>query len=191
MGGKAGRSGRKPGWGLTAVEHAARGTYRRSVHGPLPPGVVPVPRRPVGAPRAAGSPAPLAAVVTKPDAVSAALVEADCPDVLSGDGQALWKLLIRQRPTEKVLGPFVAMYVEAMLAWKEATREIQAKGYYGKLGNKVMANPYLRARREAEATMFRVAQLLGWQAPAAPTNGTHAEPPKSRLELFLASRGRR
>lgn len=188
MAGKPGRSGRKPGSGMSAVEHAARGTYKRSVHGPLPPGVIPAPRRPVLVPRTP----PLPAIVTSTGPPASALEPADCPEVLSAEGKTLWNLLIAQRPTEKVLGPFVAMYVEAMLAWRRATREITSKGDYGTLGKKLIANPYLRSRREAELTMFKVAQLLGWQGPVpAATPPAPAETPRTRLELFLEARRRR
>lgn len=190
MAGKAGRSGRKRGTGLTAVEHAARGTYRASVHGSLPAGVVPVPRsRPVLVPTMPRGVALVTPVAPAP-APATALTPDDCPDVLTDAGRALWRLLVTQRPTEKVLAPFVSMYVEAMLAWQRATLEVHSKGDYGKLGTKPMKNPYLSLRREAESTLFRVAQLLGWQAsvPSAPL--TPVEMPKSRLELFLSARSR-
>lgn len=119
-----------------------------------------------------------------------ALTEADCPDVLNEEGRALWRLLVVQRPTEKVLAPHVAMYIEAYLAWQRATREVHAKGDYGKLGTKPVPNPYLRLRREAEATITRITQILGWQAPVPVPAAAPVEAPKSRLELFLSARSR-
>jgi hypothetical protein len=78
-----------------------------------------------------------------------------------------------------------------MLAWQRATREVIARGDYGRVGAKLTPNPYLRLRREAEATLFRVAQLLGWQAPLVQASPTpEVSPPRSRLELFLSSRSR-
>lgn len=105
--------------------------------------------------------------------------------MLTEEGRALWTLLVTQRPTDKLFGAFVAIYVEALLAWKRATVEITAKGDFGKVGQKPAPNPFLKLRRDAEATMFRVAEFIGWQAqPLLPA----AEAPKSRLELFLAAR---
>jgi hypothetical protein len=104
------------------------------------------------------------------------------------EGQALWAILVTQRPADRLLGAFVAIYVEAMLAWQRATGEVQKRPDFGRIAGKPAPNPHLKLRREAEATMFRVAQLLGWgavtQQAAAPF-----EVPKSRLELFLSSRG--
>lgn len=176
---------------MSAAEHAARGTYRPSVHGPLPPGVTALPRRPVLA--TSHLPEPRGPVLTSSlpaPLPTSALTEADCPDVLNDEGKALWRILVAQRPTEKVLAPFVSMYIEAMLAWQRATKEVHAKGDYGKLGTKPMQNPYLKLRREAEFTLFRVAQLLGWQAPVPTITMTPTEVPKSRLELFLSARSR-
>jgi hypothetical protein len=175
---------------MSAVEHAARGSYKPSVHGPLPPGVTPLPRRPVGLSTSPEARGPVLVPPVETPTPRTALTEADCPDVLNDEGRALWRILVAQRPTEKVLAPFVSMYVEAMLAWQRATKEVHAKGDYGKLGAKPMQNPYLRLRREAEATLFRVAQLLGWQAPVPIVNVTPVEAPKSRLELFLSARSR-
>ena len=174
---------------MSAIEHAARGTYKASVHGPLPPGVTPAPRRPVLVPTMPHGLALVPPSAPAP-APASALTEADCPDVLNDEGKALWRLLVAQRPTEKVLAPFVSMYIEAMLAWQRATKEVHAKGDYGKLGTKPVPNPYLRLRREAEATLFRVAQLLGWQAPLITLPSAPVEAPKSRLDLFLAQRSR-
>ena len=187
MAGKAGRSGRKVGSGMSAVEHAARGSYKRTVHGPLPPGVVPAPRRPHLAPalpRAVVLPA-----LAPPATHDTALTAADCPDVLTPEGQVLWKSLVAQRLTEKILAPLVTVYVEAYLNWLMCTREIQKRGYYGTVGSKVVANPYLKHRREVEATMRTIVPQLGWDRPvpvAAPP--ASAANPKSRLDLFLAAR---
>lgn len=174
---------------MSAVEHAARGTYKRSVHGPLPPGVVPVPRRRVvmsAVPKGPALPA-----LAAPAPPSTALTAADCPDVLDAEGQALWKSLVAQRPTEKLLAPLVTIYVEAYLNWLMCTREIQKRGYYGTVGSKVVANPYLKHRREVENTMIRLSQQLGWDGPVAPAPSQVApvESPRTRLDLFLASRG--
>lgn len=190
MAGKAGRSGRKRGSGMSAIEHAARGTYKASIHGPLPPGVTPAPRRPV---LLRSTPEPRGLLLTPPlpaPAPVSALTEADCPDVLNEEGRALWRLLVVQRPTEKVLAPHVAMYIEAYLAWQRATREVHAKGDYGKIGTKAVPNPYLRLRREAEATITRITQILGWQAPVPTLPAAPLDAPKSRLELFLNARSR-
>jgi phage terminase small subunit len=124
-----------------------------------------------------------------PDAAPATLTAADCPDVLTDEGRALWGILVSQRPTDKMLGGFVAMYVEATLAWQRATVEVQKRPDFGMIGKKPVANPHLKLRREAEATMFRVAQLLGWQAPVQYGGLVPMEAPKSRLELFLQARG--
>jgi len=186
--GKAGRSGRRPGWGLTAAEHAARGSYKRSIHGPLPPGVVPVPRRPVATPVVMPRGVILPALAP-PATQDTALTAADCPDVLTEEGKALWKSLVAQRLTEKILAPLVTVYVEAYLNWLMCTREIQKRGYYGTVGSKVVANPYLKHRREVEATMRTIVPQLGWDRPvpvAAPP--ASAANPKSRLDLFLAAR---
>jgi hypothetical protein len=195
MAGKRGRSGRKRGSGMTAVEHAARGTYKPSVHGPLPPGVIPVRNRPVLARSGGKAPAkPAAASAKAPSAPAAVtpetLTAADCPEGLTAEGRALWGALVTQRPTDKLFAGFVAIYVEAVLQWQRATLQVQSGGDYGKLAGKPGANPYLKIRREAQATMFQAASFLGWQAPVQ--NGALtpiAEPPKSRLELFLQARG--
>lgn len=176
---------------MTAEEHARRGSYRPAVHGPLPPGVVPLPRRPILVPPPTMPHA--IALVPAPNPVPpplTALTPEECPDVLTEEGKVMWRMLVTQRPTEKVMAPFVSIYVEAMLAWKRATLEVQARGDYGKLGTKPVPNPYLRLRREAESTLFRVAQLLGWQAPIPIAIPTPADAPKSRLDLFLAQRSR-
>jgi hypothetical protein len=183
MAGKRGRSGRKPGSGLghgmSAVEHAARGTYRPGVHGPLPPGVIPV--SPAKRPRIVSrGTAPTMPTVT-PRLPAVALTAEDCPAVLTEDGRALWGILVAQRPTEPLHGPFVTAYVEALLAWQRATVEVQKQGDVGEDG----ANPYLKLRRDAERTMLDMAKFLGWQTPVMTDV---VEPPKSRLDLFLAKR---
>lgn len=193
MAGKRGLSGRKRGTGMSAVEHAARGTYRASVHGPLPPGVVPARSRPVLVARGKRVPAVSSVTVPAPPVAAQSagvLTDADCPDVLTPEGRALWGVLVTQRPTDKMLGAFVAMYVEATLAWKRATAEVQKRPDFGMIGKKPVPNPHLKLRREAEATMFRVAQLLGWQAPVTAAGAlVGVEPQRSRLDLFLSSRG--
>jgi phage terminase small subunit len=176
---------------MSAVEHAARGSYVPCLHGPLPPGVIPARRRPVLA-RSEGKAAPAVAekaTPEPPDGPAEHLTAADCPAVLTPEGRALWGVLVAQRPTDRLLGSFVAMYVEAVMAWQRATLKVQTVGDYGKVGAKAVPNPYLKLRREAEATMFRVATLLGWQAPVQNGALTPMEPPKSRLEMFLAARG--
>jgi len=117
------------------------------------------------------------------------LTAADCPAVLDADGRALWGAVTGSRPTDRMLGPFVAMFVEASLAWRRATAEVQKRQDLVKVGNKPVPNPYLKMRREAEATMFRVAGLLGWQPSPVYAADVGREVPKSRLELFLSARG--
>ena len=117
------------------------------------------------------------------------LTAADCPAVLDDNGRALWGAVVASKPTGKMHGPFVAMFVEASLAWQRATVEVGRRKDLVKVGNKPVPNPYLKMRREAEATMFRVAAMLGWQAQPTYGGAMTAEVPKSRLELFLQARG--
>jgi hypothetical protein len=192
MAGKRGRSGRKRGSGMTAEEHARRGTYRPSVHGPLPPGVIPLPRRPVLSSVAALPPATPSPFIRPGSGIpqEQALGPEDCPDFLTAEGKQEWRTLVRVQPTDRKYAHFVCIYIEAMLAWKRATLEVQAKGDYGKLGTKAVPNPFLRLRREAEATMLTIARSIGWLDAPAPAVQAPAEPQKSRLELFLAQRSR-
>lgn len=163
-----------------------RGTYKPSVHGPLPAGVIPLPRQSPLTPRGA-----LATPAQPPPVPDTCLTADDCPPVLTEQGKTLWRILVTQRPTEKILGPFVAMYIEAWLAWQRATEQIQQRGDFGKINDKPTANPFLRLRREHEATCIKLAQMLGWQAPGQLMQlGLPAEPPQSRLELFLSARRR-
>lgn len=170
-----------------AAEHAKRGTYRPAQHGPLPPGVVPVSKRldrPVLVAR--GKPA---AVASEPVAL---LTMADCPPVLTEEGRALWGVLVTRRPTERILGLFVAAYVEAALAWERATEKIKAGDYGTPKGElRPVVNPYLKLRRDAETSMYRAAMFLNWQTvPASADGAQQPETPASKLGLFLASRGR-
>lgn len=186
MSGKRGRSGRKKGSGaMSAVEHAARGTYRPGVHGPLPPGVVPVSKK-LGRPVLVARGKPLACES------ATLLTVADCPAVLTAEGRALWGILVVRRPTERILGLFVAAYVEAALAWERATEKIKAGDYGTPKGElRPVVNPYLKLRREAEVSLYRAATFLGWQAATVPAESTQQpEAPASKLGLFLASRGR-
>ena len=169
---------------MSAVEHAARGTYVPCRHGPLPPGVVPARPRPVLVAR--GSRPVVMPVVAPVEAVST-LAASDCPDVLTPEGRAIWIGLVTQRPTDRLLVGFVTLYVEALLAWQRATAEIRRLGDYGKTNGRAGANPYLRLRTHAAADMFKAANFLGWQGqPAAPVA---VEAPRSRLDLFLQARG--
>jgi hypothetical protein len=171
-----------------AAEHAAAGKYRPAQHGPLPPGVVPVsPKmaRPVLVARGKS-------VAVAPESV-ALLTAEDCPAVLTKEGRALWGVLVRRRPTERILGLFVAAYVEAALAWERATEKIKAGDYGTPKGElRPVVNPYLKLRREAETSMYRAAMFLNWQvAPVAAADGAQQpETPASKLGLFLASRKR-
>ena len=189
MAGKRGRSGRKRGSGLSAVEHALRGSYRPGVHGPLPPGIIPLPRQPVLGLRSARATLtlPEPPPVRIPPAASS-LTPDECPDVLNDEGKALWRQFVAQRPTPKMLAPVMLMYIEAYLSWQRATKEVHTKGDYGKLGTKPIPNPFLKLRRDAESTMLICLRTLGWQTtePVAPVP---VQAPKSRLDLFLAARG--
>lgn len=170
---------------MSAVEHAARGTYKRTVHGPLPPGVVPVPRRsPIFVSPQANA---LPAVQVRPEEKN--LTEADCPDILKTiGGEEIWNLLVRQRPVAVALRDVLTVYVQALLNWQTAVREIHSKGHYGSLGQKLVRNPYLDERKQAQDTMMQCSRLMGWQASSTPSSTVSTEPTSSRLELFLSSR---
>jgi hypothetical protein len=174
---------------MTAVEHAARGTYRATVHGPLPPGVVPAPARPVLA-RSGGKPAgggkAATTLLDAPVAPPQTLTSEDCPSVLTPEGRALWGVLVAQRPTDRLLGAFVAMFVEAVLAWQRATAALVTGGDVD--GQRPAV--HWRLRREAEASLKMAAQMLGWEVPissVAPAKPAEAQ--KSRLEMFMAAKG--
>ena len=177
---------------MTAEEHARRGSYRPAVHGPLPPGVIPLPRRPVLSSSSARvlPPAPSPALIRPVIPQERLLGPEDCPTTLTEEGKAMWRELVTEQQTERKYAHFVSVYVEAKLAWDRATLEVHARGDYGKLGTKPVPNPYLRLRREAEGTMLNIARSIGWLEPAGPAVQVQVEPPKSRLELFLAQRSR-
>jgi phage terminase small subunit len=128
---------------------------------------------------------------TTPDAslrTASSLVPEECPDVLNADGRILWQQFVTQRAVSRILAPVMLMYIEAYLSWQRATREIHARGDYGKLGAKPVANPFLRLRRDAEFTMLVCLRTLGWQTTDPPTP-VPVQAPKSRLDLFIAARG--
>lgn len=186
MSGKRGRSGRKKGSGaMSAVEHAARGTYRPGVHGPLPPGVIPVPfiRRPALVPRGAAVP------IAGPPAVPlVVLTGADAPAVLTEVGRAFWGVLVGRRPVDVMHAQILTVYVQAWEEWGQATRAIaESEDVAGQ-------TVQLGRRRDAEAALYRALAFLGWRQSVVAEHLAAATPPvpaPSKLGLFLASRGKK
>lgn len=183
MAGKKGASGRKKGSGMTAAEHAARGTYRPDRHGPLDFSLVS--SRPV----AALGPLPSADVATSPDRF---LTADDCPaaGVLDDAGRAFWLDVITSRPVETLHAQIVVAYVQAWQDWQRSTKIVRETGDILKLAGRPIPNPHIALRREAYRAMIDAARFMGWQTKD-PGDLADKEAPTStvsRLGLFLASR---
>jgi hypothetical protein len=179
MAGKAGKSGRRPGFGKSAMQHWTAGTYRADRHGPLPPGVQPM-RALAAVPRRPSAPASLGAELKYLDAD-------DVPAILDAEGKAFWLQLIIAQPVEKIFAQLVCTYCEGWQQWCRATRQIQASGDLVRLNGKPALNPYFKLRHEAEATMYRCAEYLNW-APSVVHATLRPDAAPSRLQRFLDSK---
>jgi hypothetical protein len=173
MSGVRGRSGRRKGSGMTAAQHALRGTYQRSRHGPLPVGVEPLQpsARVLAMPNRPTITAPPPADLDQVEAAKWAELAARCPS------------LAAEHPDE------LRLYVSTWADWVDARTKLRAHG--GSLlkgpNNGLMQSPFvalaykaLRALREMQTSPLfagtRESKAIGRE--------------KSRLEKFLAANGR-